>query len=178
MNVCNILSLLSCPINFHISLLLYVEDTHSKLSSDTWSHLKQHSINTLIDTWSSLNWLSNGILMIDRWSTLDWCLLGSWQSVYQLICIDWHSMVCLQKLFDSQPTVDQDVKQMLTKYWWRCWWNVDQRLIKVIDWHEHRFFLVHMIQIQITNHELKTWTKLSLSRGNDALGNFLLNMYL
>ena len=131
LNVCNILSLLSCPINVHIFLLLYVEDTHSKLASDTWSTsqttLHQHLDWYLVHTKLTLFW----------WS------------------IDWHSIVCLQKLFDSQLTVDQDVKAMLTKYWWRCRWSVDRRLIKVIDWHERRFFFSsHDLN---TNHKSWAW---------------------
>ena len=121
---------------FLCSFMWRIPTVNSHLTLD--QHLKQHSINTLIDTRSTLNWCSIGLLMINRWSTLDQCLLDSWQSIYQLICIDWHSIVCLQKLFDSQLTVDLDVKWMLTKYWWRCWWSVDRRLIKVIDWHELR----------------------------------------
>ena len=135
---------------FLCSFMWRIPTVNSHLTLD--QHLKQHSINSLIDTWSTLNWRSIGLLMINRWSTLDQCLLDSWQSIYQLICIDWRSIVCLQKLFDSQLTVDLDVKWMLTKYWWRCWWSVDRRLIKVIDWHEHRFFFSHDLN---TNH--KSW---------------------
>ena len=138
---------------FSCSFMWRIPTVNSHLTLD--QHLKQHSINTLIDTWSTLNWRSIGLLMINRWSTLDQCFLDSWQSIYQLMRIDWHSIVCLQKLFDSQLTVDQDVKAMLTKYWWRCRWSVDRRLIKVIDWHERRFFFSsHDLN---TNHKSWAW---------------------
>ena len=138
---------------FPCSFMWRIPTVNSHLTLD--QHLKQHSINTLIDTWSTLNWRSIGLLMINRWSTLDQCLLDSWQSIYQLICIDWHSIVCLQKLFDSQLTVDLDVKWMLTKYWWRCWWSVDRRLSQ--DYWLTRtliFFSSHDLN---TNHKSWAW---------------------
>ena len=44
-----------------------------------------------------------------------------WVSIYS--CIDQHSMACLQKLVDSQLTVDWDVDQVSIKYRWRVLFN-------------------------------------------------------
>lgn len=86
------------------------------ISNDTWSTLDQHSIN--IST--TLNRQS-----VESWSSVDW-----------LTCIDWHLMVCLQILDDSDRpstemlmdrclSIDRDVYGVLIK----CWSSVDQVLI-------------------------------------------------
>ena len=59
-----------------------------------------HSISFTIDTRSTSDWHSVSI-SINTWLTLDKQLVSRWMSVDQLVCINRHLMVCLQKLVSS-----------------------------------------------------------------------------
>jgi len=80
-----------------------------------------HSVNTRLTLHQHLNQH-----LTDTWSTR----AQQSVSVNRLICSDWHSLVCLQKLVNSRPTVDWDVDWVLTKYWSRCQSSVDRD----VDW--------------------------------------------
>lgn len=85
------------------------------------SALDQNSIDILINTWS-VSWLRLSQVQYSvstqsiPWSALDRLSVNRQLSVSWLVCIDQHSMTCLEKLVDSQPTVDREVYRVSIKW--------------------------------------------------------------
>jgi len=92
-------------------------------------YLAGHLIDTSIDTQSTLDWHSFNI-SIDTRSAISRSLAEcQWTNIN---FIDRHLMTCLQKLADSQLTVDRDVERVLTEYRWRCLSSLIEMSIKGI----------------------------------------------
>lgn len=123
-------------------------------------HLNQHLIDISNDTWSTLDQHSINIS-----TTLNRQSVESWSSVDWLTCIDWHLMVCLQILDDSDwpstemlmdrcLSIDRDVYGVLIKCWsssdWllikcqlRCWSRVNRGSIDRSTLNHDAFSTVH-----------------------------------
>jgi len=92
-------------------------------SSVNWyplSTLNQHLFDISINT----SWTPRSIL---RWHLIN-VLIATWLTIGRVLidlCVNWHLMGCLQKLVDSQLTVDQVIECQP-----RCWWSIDQVLIE------------------------------------------------
>lgn len=104
----------------------------TKLTSQ--SALDQNSIDILINTWSvSRLRLSQVQYSVSTqsipWSALNRLSVNRQLSVSWLVCIDQHSMTCLEKLVDSRLTVDREVYWESIKWQSRIargyQWNVD-----------------------------------------------------
>ena len=137
---------LRCPINVHISLLLYVEDTHSKLSSDTWSTsqttLHQYLDWYLVHTKLTLNWPFDDQQVINTWSMLAWQLAEYLPTHLYWLTLNSVSTKIIWLSADCRPrcyvNVDQELMEMLME----CWSKVNQGYWLT---RTQIFFLVHVI---------------------------------
>ena len=119
------------------------KDIRGQVLIDT---LNRPLINTQLILDGHLNWYSVNI-QSTSWSTTDWQSINCWLIVSQLICIDRHSMACLQKLVNSRLTFDQDVDcvdQVSTEVSMACQWRNRLR-ISIDTWLQMP--LVHMIKL-------------------------------
>jgi len=90
---------------------------------DPWLTLDWHLIDTQLTypDWYSVNTRPTLHQHLHRHSTDTWSACDQQSvSVNRLICIDWHSLACLQK-----------ISRLSTVFWLTCWLSIDQISIEM-----------------------------------------------